>query len=59
MWKSVGRGVERGEVLGKVWESVLECGGGRGDVVKCVGVRWRCGEVLGEVWESVLGWRGR
>ena len=48
------------EVLGKVWESVLECGGGRGHVVKCVGVRGKCGEVLGEVWGSVLGWgRGR
>ena len=34
----------RGEVLGKVWESVLECGGGRGDVGKCVEVRGRCGQ---------------
>ena len=30
-------------MLGKVWESVLECGGGRGDV---------------GVWESVLGCGG-
>ena len=45
-------------MLGKEWESVLECGGGKlrcEDVGKCVGVRGRCGEVLGEVWESVLG----
>ena len=52
----------RGEVLGKVWESVLECGGSRGDVDvgKCVGVRGRCGEVcwdrgrcggVGKCWE--------
>ena len=51
MWKSVGRGLERVdvgclEVLGKVWESVLECGVGRGDVEKCVGMWGRCGEVL-------------
>ena len=51
------------EVLGKVWESVLECGG---DMGKCVGEMWesvlvcgggrgRCGEVSGEVREGVLG----
>ena len=57
----VGGGEENcGEVLGKVWHSVLGCWGGEGmwesvreGVGKCVGMRV-CGEVLGEVWESVL-----
>ena len=43
------------EVLGKVWESVLECGGGRRDMGKCVGEMWEsvlvCGGDMGKSWE--------
>ena len=35
-------------MLGKVWESMLGCGGGRE----------KCGKVLGELWKSVLRCRG-
>ena len=42
-------------MLGKVWESVLECGGGRGDIGKCVGEMWEsvlvCGGDVGKSWE--------
>ena len=62
-WKTCGKGKcgERcgwcGEVMGKVWESVLGCGGGRGGMGKCwercEKVCWGGGEVRGDVGGSV------